>query len=348
MAIGLGVAIARASRSRPRPAPRRGAGRLGLTADEPLLAGLRRMALAQVDIAVELLQGRNGGLDERAVHETRKALKRLRALVRLLRAQLGEETYARENAALRDVAGRLSGARDAEVALATLDALVGRHPRKLGRRRGVRVLRRHLAARHEQVERRSLHDADMRSRAIVELLAFRARAVAWELDGGDGAARVGGGLERIYAQGRRRYRRAARSKRARRTRALHAWRKRVKDLRYAAEALQRPRAAGSGANQRKRVRKQDKPRARLHRVERNADELGELLGEDHDLAVLAELIAAERTANVGKRTRKLLLKRIDRRRRRLQKRALAAGARLYDDGAGRFRRRVRAAYRPAC
>ena len=49
------------------------------------------------------------------MHETRKALKRLRALVRLLREELGEQAFERENAALRDVARRLAGARDAEV-----------------------------------------------------------------------------------------------------------------------------------------------------------------------------------------------------------------------------------------
>ena len=64
----------------------------------------------------------------RTVHETRKALKRLRALLVLLRPELGAKRYARENAALRDCGRRLAGARDAEVMLGTLDSLVRRDP----------------------------------------------------------------------------------------------------------------------------------------------------------------------------------------------------------------------------
>jgi CHAD domain-containing protein len=308
------------------------------------------MALEQVDLAVDLLQGRNGRLDEHAVHETRKALKRLRALVRLLSSELGQGRFARENAALGDLAGRLSGARDSEVVLATLDALLKRHPRKLERRRGVRALRRHLAAEYAEIERRVLGDATMRAEAVAELLAFRGRVLGWDLRAGKGITLVEPGLRRIYRQGRGRYRRAAKAKRNRRTRAMHEWRKRVKDLRYAAEMLQRrtpsgAAAAGKAANKRA---------ARLRRLGVRADELGELLGEDHDLAVLAALVESTgkgpgdvRPPRLGKRDRKLLLKLIGRRRRRLQERAMRAGGRLYDDRPRRFLSRVRASCRPA-
>jgi CHAD domain-containing protein len=307
------------------------------------------MALGQVDLAVDLLQGRNGHLDEHAVHETRKALKRLRALVRLLSTELGQGRFARENAALRDLARRLSGARDSEVMLATLDALLKRHPRKLQRRRGVRALRHHLAAEHAEMERRSLGDATMRADAVAELLALRGRVLGWDLRSGQGITLVEPGLRRIYQQGRNRYRRAAKAKRNRRTRAMHEWRKRVKDLRYAAEMLQRRTPSSSSAS----GKATNKRAARLRRLGRRADELGELLGEDHDLAVLAALVESTskgpggaRPPRLRKRDRKLLLKLIGRRRRRLQEQALRAGGRLYEDRPRRFLSRVRASYRP--
>jgi hypothetical protein len=58
-----------------------------------------------------------------------------------------------------------------------------------------------------------------------------------------------------------------------------------------------------------------------------------MLGEDHDLALLAERVRASGAGRdgprVGRRTRKLLLKLIARRRRELRKRCLRAGRRLY-------------------
>ena len=138
VAVGLGVALARAERDRRTARGRRlHDRRFALLGGERLGGGLRRMALGQLDVAIELLEGRGGPTSpERAVHDTRKALKRLRALVRLLEDELGEQAFKRENALLRDAGVRLRQARDAEVMLSTLDGLLKRHPKKLGSRRG--------------------------------------------------------------------------------------------------------------------------------------------------------------------------------------------------------------------
>jgi CHAD domain-containing protein len=319
------------------------------------------MALAQADLAIELLgddsqQGaarrysstrrdesgtaRGGAPDERAVHETRKALKRLRALLRLLARELGDETYARESATLREVAAALAGARDAAVMLSTLDDLIRRHPRKLGRRRSVRELRRRLRAERERTQTLTLSDPAEYAAVLGALLAFRRRAAAWSLSERAGIQLVDGELERIYRQGRVRHRRVARRKRDRVT-AMHQWRKRVKDLRYAAEMLDhRHRHRGGGRA----------PDARLRKLARAADELGELLGEEHDLAVFAERLRAgarheqSQTWRTGKRARKQLLELIAERRSALRKRALRQGKQLYAEQPRRFIRRISAAH----
>jgi CHAD domain-containing protein len=365
VAVGVGVALARAGRDR-RESHRDGANerQFALLPGERLADGMVRMALGQVDLALELLGGGGGALDEHAVHEIRKALKRLRALLRLLEEELGAKTYARENAALRKTAARLAGARDAEVMLATLERLIARHPRKLRRRGGVVRLRAQLAAEHERMERHTLGDEATRALVLEELRAFRARVLEWQLRDRDGVRLVEPGLAGVYRQGRRRYRRAAHARRDR-VRAMHEWRKRVKDLRYAAEMLQRrdpARRAGLGAPAGSTVRAPGhgagREAARLRRLAKRADALGEMLGEEHDLALLAELIGAQRRSGkgkrsgrsaalrprIGRRTRKLLLKLIARRRRRLRKRALHEGERLYAAGPKRFLRGVRAAY----
>ncbi len=331
LAVRVALALARSERERRSARQRQRDRRLGLTPDEPLADGLKRMALGQVDLAIELLGGGVDGAapDVKAVHETRKALKRLRALLRLLEHELTDKTFARENAALRDIAGRLSGARDAEVMLDTLDALIASHPRKLGRRRGVRKLRERLLAEHARLELLTLGDPATRAVVLGELHAFRGRVAAWNLSHGEGIQLVEADLAKLYRDGRRRYRRALHAKGAA-TVAMHEWRKRVKDLRYAAEMLERRRSGG-------------RPRP----LARRADALGELLGEDHDLAVFAERLraGARRDAQepwrTGRRTRKKLLKLIARRRRKLRMRALRDGERLYRSTTKRFMRRIR-------
>jgi CHAD domain-containing protein len=376
VAVGVGVALARAGRERRAAGGDTGASGLdrefALLAGERLGEGLRRIALGQVDLAIEMLGGAEGKPDEHAVHETRKALKRLRALLRLLRGELGETAFASENAALREIAARLAGARDSEVMLATLDALIARHRRKLARRGGVTRLRARLAAEHEAIERRTLGDEAALAEVLGRLHAFRARVVEWELADRGGSRLIEPGLTRIYGQGRSRYRRAARGK-GDVARAMHAWRKRVKDLRYAAEMLQRrdraadgalgagsPTAAArrggakgsgrrSGKGARRRRREAAREAAWLRRLARRADGLGETLGEDHDLVVLATLIrdggrTRPEQPKIPRRSRKLLLKLIGRRRRRLRERALRAGERLYRRSPKRFVRRVRSSY----
>ena len=347
VAVRVGVALAKAGRerrlNRP-PSPQR---RFGLLAGEGLAEGAQRMALAQVDIAIEHLSGDGGQLDEHAVHEVRKALKRLRALVRALRDELGARAFARENDALRHIAGRLAGARDSEVMLATLQALIARHPGKLERRAGVAELQRHLEAERVRMERQTLGDHAMRAEVLTDLRALRARVSDWRLRERGGSALVEPGLRRIYRQGRVRYRRVARGK-GERVRTMHEWRKRVKDLRYVAEMLQRSEPAAKGRRGRRRRRKRAaNDAAWLRRVARLADGLGEMLGEDHDLALLAELVRAcgkGSGVRIGRRTRKLLLKLIQQRRRELRKRSLRAGKRLFRRRPKRFVARVRAAY----
>jgi CHAD domain-containing protein len=77
--------------------------RYRLRAQEDAADGVRRIARGQTDLAVEHLDESSG--DGAAIHEARKAFKRLRALVRLSRDALGDEVYRRENAAFRAAAG---------------------------------------------------------------------------------------------------------------------------------------------------------------------------------------------------------------------------------------------------
>jgi CHAD domain len=357
VAIGVGVALARAERGRRSIRVGRKRDRqFALWPQEQLEDGLRRMALSQLDTAIELLGGENGAVPTAtAVHETRKSLKRLRALFGLLEQELGTAEFARGDAVLREAGMRLAGARDAEVLVSTLDELVSDNP-ELARRRGVAKLRSQLVAERDIATERTRDDPWARAQVLGELRALRGRVQAWSLPHRDGIDSVQDGLSRIYRQGRRRRRRAARGK-GDAGHEMHRWRKRVKDLRYAAAVLDRrdPESPKGARTDSRRGRNHGRSRRRadaghIRRLARRADELGELLGEEHDLALLAARLrggaepSAERRLRVGAGSRKKLLKLIARRRRRLRRKALAKGKRLYRHTPGGFVRRFGDAY----
>ena len=317
------------------------------------------MIVGQLDRAIGLLEqhqdGVDGPTDEHTVHELRKTLKRLRALMRLLRDPLGRKRFARENAVLRNCARSMAGARDAEVMVGTLDALVRRHPELAASSArangGILRLRAEFVTERERAAI-TAHEPVRRSSAIAELRAMRARVLDWELRERprDPAKLMTPGIERLYRKGRRRLRRA---RRRRDVDAMHAWRKSVKDLRYIAETLDRGSAGGgamvaghaaAAARTRKAAKRRTKNAKRLRRVAHRADRLGDILGEEHDLALLAGRVRKRAELFAGDRhTRKALLKRIERRRRRLQRQALREGERLYERKPQAFVRRLRRA-----
>jgi CHAD domain len=366
LVVGVGVALVRDERDRRSLHANRVRNRqFALKGGERPADGLRRMALGQLDLAIELLEADAREVPTAvAVHDTRKALKRLRALVRVLRPELGQKTFARESAVLRDAGRRLAGARDAGVTVATLDQLMVRNREELAHLRAVRKLRSQLATERGWAEENAFADLGTRLEIAGRLRELRGRVGGWTLSD-SGIEALEPGLRRLYREGRLRWRRAER--RTEDGRAMHLWRKRVKDLRYAAQMLERRGSlpAGASANghaqanggpsgkaARKaagaaRRRQARRPRQALwiHRVAERADELGEMLGEEHDLAVLAERVrsACEPFAHEAG-SRKILLKVIARRRRRLRKLALRRGRRLYRRPPKRFIARVRQAY----
>ena len=82
--------------------------------------GLRRIGAEQFErVRTGLARTPGAG----AVHDVRKSIKRLRALLRLARLGIGEAAFKGENVRLRDVARLLSGARDHAVLQATIERL---------------------------------------------------------------------------------------------------------------------------------------------------------------------------------------------------------------------------------
>jgi CHAD domain-containing protein len=93
---------------------------------------------------------------------------------------------------------------------------------------------------------------------------------------------------------------------------LHSWRKQVKYLWHQLQILEPSRPGKIG------------------KLAQRCHELGEILGEDHDLAVLRCKLESRRTDDLDE-----LLRRLDRRRVQLQRKAFTLGSRLFADKPGR-------------
>ena len=276
-----------------------------LRAGENVSDGVRRIARGQTDLAVEHLDG-SAGDGAAAIHEARKAFKRLRALVRLSRDALGDEVYRRENATFRAAGRRLSGVRDAAVMVETLDD-VGRRFRDELPDGAFAGLREALVADAESAREKTAEDQGAIDDVIATLEAERGRVAAWPLPEHADGGMLAPGFERIYRRGRRALRAARKDTD---TEHLHELRKRAKDLWHGAQVM-RPAAP-----------------KRMKKLAGRAHDLFDVVGEDHDLAVLLDG-ARERADTLAPGELVLLDGLVARRRARLQRKALALGRRVY-------------------
>jgi CHAD domain-containing protein len=275
---------------------------------------MRRIARQGIIRARRMLGAHS--LSDTTVHDARKAIRKSRAAVRLLRAALGRARFHRENARLRDAGRVLNGARDAKVLVTTLESLRQCHPR-LERDAAFAALSEHLRQ-QQRTTRRHLHSrsapAIRAARRTLEQTQFSASH--WPLgDGGWGT--LGPAFRRVYAAGRL----AARKSRASRDdHSLHEWRKQVKYLRHALQVFTPLRPS------------------KLKQQAALARRLADSLGDGHDLALLRDTAIC--AAGNDARARKSLLAAIDQRRRALRKESFKLGDLLYAESPRAMDRRL--------
>ena len=283
--------------------------------------GVRRMAAEQLDKALEHLACQDGKRDKH-IHEARKATKRLRALVRLVRRELEDEVYALENQCYRDAGQRLSELRDATVLVETLDRLVESLGEDVPKSRFARV-RAWLVERRDLAYGQAASSDRVAQEVIADLTQARERLEDWNLQRqGWGGIRVG--LQRIYARGRRDF---AAAYALPSDEAFHDWRKQAKYLWYHTQILENIWPSVMQA------------------LTGELDQLGELLGQDHDLAVLRTTVRAEFPRAGATATLRALESRIGEVRARKQAEARLLAERIYLEQPRDFTRRLRGYWR---
>ncbi len=287
-----------------------------LKAYETLPAGIKRIALEQIDRALVQLINSPRGRDE-AVHDARKCFKKTRAVLRLVRDEIGEEIFKRENTCYRDAGRRLAPVRDSVVLVETLDQLAEQFAGQLPPD-AFAGIRKELVAKHRSVSQQILDDENSMAKVAAAIQAARPRIVNLPIEHEDFAA-LYGGLQRVYRRGRNRLAEAYAKPSPE---SFHEWRKRLKYLWY-----------------HMRILKTIWP-DRLGGLIIELKSLADCLGDDHDLAELGATVLNHPEIFGDENELQLLIALIDRQCPKLEASARLPGKRIYVEEQQSFVNRI--------
>jgi CHAD domain-containing protein len=281
-----------------------------LQPDEPVASGIRRIAREELAGALSQIRQVTDGKEVAAVHATRKHIKKIRALLRLVRQEIGEEIFEEEDQRARDVARAFSGSRDARVQLQLLEKLRRQaHQESAAFSKTSSALEKEMAAHTDRFGPR-------RREARTTLQEICDRLEGWPLDdlGMDDLCCA---LQRSYRRGRKGLRCAGTEST---TENFHSLRKRVKEVWYQTRILRCLNPAV------------------MRETADAAKTLGQELGDLHDLALFRNRLAAEEGCRDDERS--VLLGLICTRETELEQIALDLGARFFAEKPLAFERRL--------
>jgi CHAD domain-containing protein len=272
---------------------------------EGLAAALGRIAAEEMDLALTELRRRDRG---RAIHSVRKAIKRLRALLRSLRVAFPKKLFREEDRRLAEAGRKISPLRDVHVQLRTLGRLRAADDPAGGKTRRDLLRRQESFARKIPALRTAVRQMLGRSRGTIG---------SWPLNKTTPLT-LAAGLKRVYKQGRSAFKTARKNPVPEN---LHEWRKKVKALGFGFELIECL------------VPKEFSERMPLCQA------LGDAMGEDHDLFMVLQALGR---ANQSQPARDYagLARRISAKRAKLQKHAFQLGKIVYKEKPRAFARRL--------
>ncbi len=293
-----------------------------LKANEPLSEGVTRNVRRQIEKALEYLrasprQSQRQALPNEAIFEARKCFKKVRAALRLVREELGTELYREKNYCFRDAGRPLTQIRDAQILVEAAGKLRQELAQAIGPGAFAKI-RQALAANQKETNRRVLEEE--KALAAVERAAAREleKLGEWKLHS-EGWSALEAGVGRVY---RHCHHALVLTEENRSVENLHELRKQTKYLWHQLQLLE----LSLGDAEKQLI-------GETHR-------LATLLGEDHDLAVLRQTLAADPLAYGGHRVLKSAFGVMDRRREDLEQQALALARKIYQEPAKEFLARI--------
>ena len=288
-----------------------------LLAEESVEEGIKRIVNEEINQAIKEIDNPRLKRSE-AIHEVRKHCKKIRSVLRLVRPQF-EDAYQFENAWFRDTAKGLAELRDAEAIVETYDDLLDKFSDQIDRR-AFASMRRALTLRQKKIfeESGNLNQKLKKIRARMHKAAGRVADWKLTMDEFDG---IEGGLVLTYRQSRKTMSAAYDDPVAEN---FHEWRKQAKYHDYHMRLVR------------------ELWRPVMHSLEKETDDLSDLLGDDHNLDVLHKTLLKSPKKYGKKRDIQVLLGLIDRRSAELRVEARIIGTRMFAEKPNAFGRRFRA------
>jgi len=281
----------------------------------PMSEAVRRVALAEVDSAYGALA--SPPERHKGVHDARKCLKRLRSLLVLIQPGLPEPVFLSLTERLKTLARGLAPARDADALLDAIDKLAGETEGDQDAT-PIRALRAWLHKRRQAAGRNL--ESSTASDAMRGLFALRP-AMANLAVYPDAFRPVAEGLRDSYRRGRKAFSRAIDSGS---DEDFHEWRK---TLQHHWRHMQLLTPCW--------------PSELSARVEA-ARALSQILGDDHDIALLRQLVSAPTMVFASPEDTAAFLKRCRNRHKALRQDARMRGERLFAERSRPFVERIEA------
>ncbi len=274
---------------------------------------VRRVCAERVQVALDRLAETRR---PEAIHGARKEIKKLRATLRLVRKKVGREDYRQAVKPLRKAAKKLAASRDARVMFRALTKLADDSKAYFS-------MTHDFLQKHWQREMRRLHEGDSLAKAEQLLRKSARRIKRLRLKSLDWPA-IKSALGQGYARGQKLFQLSASHPSPEN---FHVWRRYVKDLWYQFGLLRFSKVAS------------------LRKMEQELEQLGECLGEMHDVHLL-ELFVAEHFETSGREALSLG-QATAARETELRESALELGLRLYARKPNDFLRAARGQFKRA-
>lgn len=289
-----------------------------LQRDEKMTEGIKRIVIEQIDNILQRLTPPfdNPDVD---VHEARKSFKKIRGVLELVQGALPSKTYRFERRFYRDLARQLAGARESYVALQTLESLLDNHKALLGGKRQYAKVRNTLKSDYQEKAARLEQESPFAG-IITALETARGRVSNWKFRE-KGYRLILPGLQQVYSIGATRMNKAYSDVEDIET--YHDWRKSVKLLWYHMRIL------SPTWNE------------MLTPFIAQLDDLGEILGSEHDHAELMLILTNMPPDRCEPELLAMLLEAIAVERKRLRLKAFLIGQLVYAEDSNSFVQRHR-------
>jgi CHAD domain-containing protein len=281
-----------------------------LKTDEGIADGIRRVMREQLEGGICEMSRATEGTESKAVHATRKRIKKARALLRLVRGQIGRKIAEMENRFLREAGRTFASSRDARVRREMLERL----REQIGQRSA--AFPQTVVAVCAEIEKTMEDFARQREAALARLQEVCDRIEGWPLENLE-MADLCCALTEAYRRGRKCFHSADAGGTAQN---FHAVRKRVKDIWYQSRIL----------------RSLNPPV--LCALKESADTLGRQLGDLHDLTAFRSWLEQETSLPGGERV--VLFDLVCTREKELKEIALDLGARFFAEKPKALERRL--------